>query len=60
MSGSLLSFGHGYSARALASLLLPQGWRVIGTTRSSDKAEKLAENGVTPLVWPGDDVRAAL
>jgi len=60
MSGSLLSFGHGYSARALASLLLPQGWGVIGTTRSPDKAAKLAETGVTPLVWPGDDVRPAL
>ncbi|MBT8455728.1 MAG: SDR family oxidoreductase [Alphaproteobacteria bacterium] len=60
MSGSLLSFGHGYSARALASLLLRQGWGMIGTTRSPDKAAKLAETGATPLVWPGDDVRPAL
>ncbi|NNF71502.1 MAG: SDR family oxidoreductase [Rhodobacteraceae bacterium] len=60
MSGSLLSFGHGYSARALASLLFRQGWGMIGTTRSPDKAAKLAETGVTPLVWPGDDVRPAL
>jgi nucleoside-diphosphate-sugar epimerase len=51
---TLLSLGHGYSARALARLLLPQGWRVIGTTRSPDKAQVLAGEGVEPLLWPGD------
>ncbi|MBH1974549.1 MAG: SDR family NAD(P)-dependent oxidoreductase, partial [Rhodobacteraceae bacterium] len=30
---TLLSLGHGYSATALAARLIPQGWRVIGTTR---------------------------
>ena len=29
----LLCFGYGYSARALAQLLKPQGWTVIGTAR---------------------------
>lgn len=60
MSGTLLSLGHGYSARALARLLLPAGWTVIGTTRSADKAEDLRSEGVEPLVWPGADLAPAL
>jgi nucleoside-diphosphate-sugar epimerase len=51
---TLLSLGHGYSARALAHRLIPQGWRVIGTTRSATKAEALRAEGVEPLLWPGD------
>ena len=50
---TLLSIGHGYSARALAPLLLARGWRVIGTTRSVEKAEMLRSEGVEPLVWEG-------
>jgi len=42
MTRTLLSFGHGYSARALAARLLPEGWRVIGTTRSPEKAAEIA------------------
>lgn len=60
MDKTLLSFGHGYSARALAALLIPQGWRVIGTTRSADKADKIAATGVEPLIWPGGDVMPVL
>ena len=60
MTPTLLSFGHGYSAQALARRLLPQGWRVIGTTRSDDKAARLLANGVEPRVWPGADLRPAL
>lgn len=52
----LLSFGHGYSARALTSLLLSEGWQVTGTTRSADKAEQLEQQGVRPRIWPGDDL----
>ena len=51
---TLLSLGHGYSARALARRLIPQGWRVIGTTRKAEKAEALRAEGVEPLLWPGD------
>ncbi|MBE0455149.1 SDR family oxidoreductase [Roseovarius autotrophicus] len=58
MGKVLLSFGHGYSAQALARLLLPQGWRVIGTTRDSDKAMRLAAEGVEPVLW-GDDLSTA-
>jgi nucleoside-diphosphate-sugar epimerase len=60
MAGTLLSFGHGYSAAALARRLLAEGWTVIGTTRSSDKAARLAAAGVEPLVWPGTDPGPAL
>jgi nucleoside-diphosphate-sugar epimerase len=57
---TLLSFGHGYSARALAALLVPKGWRVIGTTRSAARADEIARSGVEPLVWPGTDLGPAL
>lgn len=53
MTGTLLSLGHGYSAQALARLLIPLGWRVIGTTRSAERAAALAAEGVEPLIWPG-------
>jgi nucleoside-diphosphate-sugar epimerase len=55
MAGTLLSLGHGYSARALARRLGP-GWRVIGTTRSPEKAQALRAEGVEPRVWPGTDL----
>ncbi|NJS39723.1 MAG: SDR family oxidoreductase [Rhodobacteraceae bacterium] len=51
---TLLSLGHGYSARSLARRLIPQGWQVIGTTRSPARAEAMRAEGVTPLLWPGD------
>ncbi|MCA0870564.1 SDR family oxidoreductase [Seohaeicola saemankumensis] len=54
MDKLLISFGHGYSAQALARLLLPQGWRIIGTTRSADKADMLRSTGIEPVIWPGD------
>jgi nucleoside-diphosphate-sugar epimerase len=54
MTGTLLSIGHGYSARALSRRLLPNGWTIIGTTRSADKARQLEAEGVEPLIWPGN------
>ena len=57
---TLLSLGHGYSAQALARLLIPQGWRVIGTTRDPDRADALRAQGVEPLVWPLDSLAPAL
>ena len=51
---TLLSLGHGYSAQALARRLIPQGWRVIGTTRSPSKAEVFRQSGVEPLLLPVD------
>lgn len=60
MSKTLLSIGHGYSAQALTPLLLPKGWTVIGTTRSQEKAETLAQTGVSAVVWPDQDLRPYL
>lgn len=51
----LLSFGHGFSAKALVKEL-PVGWQVSGTTRSEEKAEALRETGVHPVIWPGADL----
>lgn len=59
MTGTLLSVGHGYSARELGRSLGP-GWRVIGTTRSPARADELRAEGVEPVIWPGDDLRPAL
>lgn len=50
---TLLSLGHGYSAQALAHLLIPQGWQVIGTTRNAARAEAFRACGVEPLLLPG-------
>lgn len=50
---TLLSLGHGYSAQALARLLIAQGWHVIGTTRSAARAESFRASGVEPLLLPG-------
>jgi len=60
MEQILLSFGHGYSAQALSALLLPEDWQIIGTTRSKDKAKALQSNGVTPVLWPGQDISTYL
>lgn len=60
MTHTLLSFGHGFSARALTRILLSQDWRIIGTTRSEDKAADLMKDGVEPRIWPGADMIPAL
>jgi len=60
MTHHLLSFGHGFSAQALARLLLPRGWQITGTTRSPDKAAALSRTGIAAHVWPGCDLRDAL
>lgn len=51
---TLLSLGHGYSAAALAALLIPLGWRVIGTTQTPDRIADVQGQGVEPLLWPCD------
>ena len=56
MSQVLFSFGHGFSARALTKLLLPDGWDVIGTTRKEDKIADLEAEGTTARLWPGSDI----
>lgn len=57
MTATLLTLGHGYTARALARDLAPQGWNLTGTTRSSEEAGRNGD-GVTEMhVWPGTDLR---
>lgn len=60
MDKTLFSFGHGFSARALADRLIPQGWRIIGTTRSADKLDGIRATGVEPVLWPGTDITAMM
>ena len=60
MTSTLLSLGHGYSARALARRLLPQGWTVLGTTRDPGKADALRAEGVEPVAWDRAAVAEAL
>tara|TARA_R110002110_G_scaffold196948_2_gene406940 strand:- start:446 stop:1306 length:861 start_codon:yes stop_codon:yes gene_type:complete len=60
MTKTLLSFGHGYTARALSKILLPQDWRIIGTTRNEDKATRMMQEGIEPRIWPGADMTPAL
>ncbi|WP_050527012.1 SDR family oxidoreductase [Pseudorhodobacter aquimaris] len=57
---TLLSIGHGYSAQGLARILLPLGWRIIGTTRNADKAAKMRADGVEAVIWPAEDISPAL
>ncbi|WP_420004499.1 SDR family oxidoreductase [Arenibacterium sp. LLYu02] len=51
---TLLCFGFGYTARALAPQLIAQGWRVIGTTRDANEAVPV--EGVELMSWPGAEV----
>lgn len=60
MEKTLVSFGHGYSAQALAQRLLADGWRVYGTTRNTGKIKTLKDQGVQPLLWGQDDIPAAV
>jgi nucleoside-diphosphate-sugar epimerase len=60
MRKTLLSLGHGYTAQALARRLLPQGWTIIGTTRSADQVDALTGPGVEMILWPGSDLSDAV
>ena len=60
MTNTLLSLGHGYSASALARILIPQGWRIIGTTRDALGVARLRAQGVEPVLWPGASLAPAL
>ena len=54
MTGTLFSFGHGYTARALSRRLAPKGWRIVGTTRDAAEKDAIRAAGAEPLVWPGE------
>lgn len=53
MQPTLLSIGHGYSATSVVQAL-GEGWRILATTRSPERANALARAGLTPVLWqPG-------
>lgn len=56
MKKSLLSIGHGYSAQALSQHLIPLGWNVIGTSRTSENLPATTNS----LQWPGHDLADVL
>ncbi len=60
MKNTLLSIGHGYSARALARILPAEAWRIIGTVRSNNRADEIAAEGAEPLIWPDCDLTGPL
>ena len=51
---SIFCFGFGYTAHHLADHLAPLGWRIIGTTRSEDKAAAMVARGLDARIWQGD------
>ena len=60
----LFCFGLGYSARALAARLKPQGWTIAGTARSAEKVAALRAEGIAAFAFdrgePLDDPAHAL
>jgi nucleoside-diphosphate-sugar epimerase len=52
--GKLFCFGLGYSALALVEALLPEGWRVAGTCRTTDKQDELAGRGIEAHLFARD------
>ncbi len=60
----LFCFGFGFSARALATRLLAEGWDVTGTCRTPEKTVGISEAGASPIIFTGtsasDDVADAL
>lgn len=56
MRKTILIFGFGYTARALADVLSRDGWHITGTTR--DTPVKTA--GYDIVQWPGTDMRRAI
>ena len=51
---TMLVFGFGYSARALAGRLAARGWQVRATTRSAGKAAELEAEGIAAHVFDGE------
>ncbi len=55
----LFVFGYGFSARALARRLAPQGWTVAATFRDEGGAARLSAEGVEPIALTDPDAIAA-
>jgi nucleoside-diphosphate-sugar epimerase len=56
---TLFCFGFGLSAETLARRLLPEGWRVVGTTRRLEKADAMRRMGIEPAIFTGEAPMAA-
>lgn len=54
----LLTLGHGYCAAHVSRNLIAQGWRVLGTIRAPEQAERLRAQGVEPVLWPEEGAAA--
>lgn len=52
-SRTALLLGAGYCAKAMISPLREQGYEVLATTRSAEKAAALKSLGVTPIIYNG-------
>jgi nucleoside-diphosphate-sugar epimerase len=53
-----LAGASGVIGRVLAPLLIADGWKIFGTTRSAEKAQALRRNGVEPVVVDVFDAEA--
>jgi len=51
----LFVFGLGYSALALARIVLREGWTVAGTHRTDAARKTLADAGIEPIYFDGDE-----
>lgn len=51
----LLCFGFGFSASALAKRLSPEGWRITGTSRSVEGAERIRSLGYEAARFDGTE-----
>ena len=51
---NLVCFGLGYSARVFGRRRLREGWKVLGTTRSPERADALREEGFEAALFSGD------
>ena len=60
MTKRLLCLGYGFSARVLAPVLQTLGWSIAGTTRNPARVLEMHSEHVEPILWPGDDLHAAL
>lgn len=48
---ALLCFGMGFCAEVLAARLKPEGWTIIGTSRSQDRIHDLAQRGLRAVTF---------
>ena len=51
MDKKLLIFGCGYSARFICEKLIPDGWKIFGTTRKKNDFAKLMKLKIEPVFW---------